>query len=594
MTTEFTPKSPDRSIESGENRELLFAADSRAMAQLAQGTSVVIASLLTIPDAIALIPNATSIIGWLLQLLGIWLSAAVLWFVGFLAILHGCNFFVQGVRINEKGVKLWRFARPISWSSLEAVAVEPQHAFTRLFSLPNLARRLTLFESRPVSLDDDGNRKKAKNVWQRFAEARIVPHYVPSFLFSPQDFDALCKSLSMRRFDLHPDASDWIALHPQSMARMKTMYRILAWQRVLLTILIAVGMISLLGRKAAQNYYYNLGNKVMAARNFEEAKHKYQKSVAIEPTFAAGWNNLGNAEFRLGDYKNAKAHWHRALLLKPDFVEAKTSLAYMSLRQRDFAKTRDYIDAALALAPMNPTALVGRADYELRYGRILDAINDARLVLAQPNAAASQAGYTAVCIIAQAKCRLGEVQEARKILDSLGPTEGSATAMLGANLTYRLLVSSEIELAEGQFDQAMNDITRALERAPNSSDLLLQLAEIQIAQGKLAQAAETIAQLAKLVPDDPWVYITSSRIKFLQKDIEGAHLDARKAIVLPNQDAESLAQCASIYSQLNDQQAAVLLARKSLAIEPTNNLAQRVLRESPAQALQRAGKTSWR
>ena len=220
---------PEHTIDSR-----LYRLHAKAMTQLAHGTCVVIASLLAIPDGIALIPRSTDLVSWILSVIGVWLSAAVLWFVGFLGILHCVSFLVKGVEVNEQGIRLWRFARPIPWQRLDAVAMEPQYFFSKLFSLKPVARKLTIFEQ--------------KNSWRKGAEPHLVPHHLPSFLFAPEEFENLLADITQRKFNFVPTASDVVVAEPQTFARLKSVYGLLGWQRVALTILISFGLVTLLGR----------------------------------------------------------------------------------------------------------------------------------------------------------------------------------------------------------------------------------------------------------------------------------------------------------------------------------------------------------
>ena len=323
-----------------------YSLHSQAMAQLAIGTSVVIASLLVIPDGVALIPNASDFGAWVLSIIGIWISASVLWFVGFLAIMHAVRFFVGSVEVSDKHVKFWRFARPIMWADVAAIANEPQLFFTKVFSLKETARRLTIFE--------------LKKSWRKKLTFNLVPHHLPSFFFAPRDFDRMILDICQRKFGYVPNGLEVVVAQPSAFDQLRSIYKSLAWQRVLLSLVIALGLVMLLGRKAYVNFQYNSGNKAMSAQNLPRAKEMYSAALAMEPTFAAGWNNLGNTEFQMGDFVLAEKHWKRSLLYKPDFVEAKISLSYLYLQNREFSKAGEFIDSALKLAPMNPYALVNR------------------------------------------------------------------------------------------------------------------------------------------------------------------------------------------------------------------------------------------
>ncbi len=542
----------------------LYPLHSKAMTQLAHGTCVVIASLLAIPDGIALIPRSTDLVSWILSVIGVWLSAAVLWFVGFLGILHCVSFLVKGVEVNEHGIRLWRLARPIPWPRVAAVAMEPQYFFSKIFSLKPVARKLTIFEQ--------------KNSWRKGAEPHLVPHHLPSFLFAPEEFEKLLADITQRKFNLVPNAQDVVVAEQQTFARLKSVYGLLVWQRLALTILISFGLVMLLGRKAIVNYQYNSGNKAMRANNYAAARDMYETASLVDPTFAAAWNNLANAEFLLGDFANAEKHWNRALFYKPDFVEAKISLAYFALQKRDFPKAKDLIDSALNLAPLNAAALVTRADYALRLGHVHASISDARQVMTDDPKRTGTSRYTAACILAQGRLRQGNAHEAERILNELAPVPNPRLRN-GQNITFRLLVTSQVDRALNNLTEAREAIDVALERAPLSGEILIERATVQSALKEYSNAATTLDAAQKISADNPWVYITRAQVLNLQSlEIVKVAKQLELASQCPGQDSDSLAQTARLYLLIGDREHAREAATKALKVESNTPLALSILK----------------
>ena len=94
-----------------ENTDL-YRFDSQALAQLAVGTSVFIACVLTAADILPLWPISDSLLSLALRLVGQWIVVVVVWFVGFQAIAHTLKFISKGVVVTDYGIKLSRL--PIS------------------------------------------------------------------------------------------------------------------------------------------------------------------------------------------------------------------------------------------------------------------------------------------------------------------------------------------------------------------------------------------------------------------------------------------------------------------------------------------------
>jgi tetratricopeptide (TPR) repeat protein len=470
--------------------------------------------------------------------------------------MHCVAFLVRGVELNREGIRLWRFARPMHWDHIDAVAMEPQYFFSKVFSLTPIAKKLTIFER--------------KNSWRKGAQPNLVPHHVPSFLFAPADFERLLADITKEKFCFEPSAPDVVAADPSNFHRLKSVYGMLGWQRIALSFLIAFGLVTVLGRKAVVNYEYNSGNKAFFRfKDYATAKQKYQNATTIDPTFAVAWNNLGNVEWLLGDYANAQKHWQRALFYKPDFVEAKISLANFALRSRDFNACKDYIDSALNLAPMNPAAIVTRADYAMHIGRVKDAVNDAREVLSDDPKRSGDAQFTAACLLAQGRLRQKHPGEARKILDVYAPVT-DLTAHDRRNITLRLLVASEIERALGNYADALTAIEAAVRRSPQMEELLIEKARVQIGLHDTGGATASLEAAKKLNPDDPWVYI-------IRTQSLGAN-QLKFALDCPNQDAESLAEIAKLYEKSGDLESARLAATRATKIESNTPLALTILR----------------
>ncbi len=539
-----------------------FALDSRAMARLAQATSKAIAWLLILPDAVALLPSSPDFLSWFIKLLGLWISALVLWYVGFLGILHIVRLFGQGIYTDRAGIKLWRFAKPIPWERIEAVEIEPQEAFSRLFSLKPLAYRLIMFE------------RPKKSAFKIFGN-RLIPHNIPSFLFSPEQFNDLSETICSNALQTVTSVPNVLLVPATSLKKLRLMHKMMAGQRLLLTLLVAFGLLSLLGRKAFVNYSYNFGNRCLSEKRYAEAKERYKLALALEPPFAAGWYNLAVTEYDMNDFAAAERHWKKALLYKPDYVEAKVNLANLYIQERKFKQAGELLNSALNLAPLDAFALVNRADLNLQLGRYQSALGDARAALAQ-NERSPAMRYMAICLSAEAKLHLGYAQAALKMVEELGPVDACKN---GENTAFRLAVESQCWSALHKYDVAERLARQALNKAPGSAHELFGLIEILIARGKTEDAADFLATARKRFPDSPYTEIGFCRVALNRKNDAQARAALARLAEIKNQDATSLAMCANLAHQMGEEQQSLLFAKRSLAIEPDGRQVQSVLRE---------------
>lgn len=593
-SAEATPQQVDNTLPPLAPIEILPSFS--AMAQIACGSSVLIATLLTIPDAVALIPGSNSIIEWAIIVLRVWLTALILWFCGCIFLMMIVAIITGGIKLNDKGIKLWRLAKTIPWNSVEGVLLERQLLFSKLFSLKPPAMRLVIFGSRKDEL-----------IFQDL----LTPNNVPSFLFSQEKFAELFTKVVAYRFRLKPDLEPVVITETTNYERVRKTCRILIWQRVILSIVMVFGIVTFLGRKAAVNYYFNSGNKYMKLKDFKEAKKYYETATLIDPAYAVAWQGLGKANFFLNDRNNAYKNWALALTLKPDYVEAKESLAYLLLQRRDFIMAKDLIDRAVHLAPDHPEALLLRSEYNLRMGFIEDSIKDARAVLKLPRRTPANI-FMARCLLAYGELLTGHAQDAAKVISPLPTQQEQLTN--NENLTFRLLVGSSVSLAINDIAEAERLAALALKRAPSYAEGLMQMAHVRMTQKRYDESRQLLDEAEKLADYNPWPkiwraqsYASEHRDKDAIAELDRAMSMKSSGAPIPpgtssfylqycelmrdkfkkkvqdpslsNHDALSLAKIASLYLSLNEREKAKAAAQKSLRIVPDEKRALGVLHQ---------------
>jgi tetratricopeptide (TPR) repeat protein len=514
------------------------------MATLARATAVAIAWLLILPDSISVLPTSPDVTTWFLRLLGLWISALVLWYVGFLAILNIVRLVGEGISTSEAGLKLWRFAKPIPWSQIEAVEIEPQEAFSKLFSLKPVATRLILFE-------------RPKKTYKLFA-GRLVAHNIPSFLFSKEQFDLLSDTICRNAMQTMPSAKNVLLVPATSLKKLRLVHKMMAGQRLLLTMLVAFGLTCL-----SQNRYV-------------EAKKRIELALSLDPVFAPGWYELARTEYFLGDSTSAEKHWRKALLYKPDYVEAKCSLAHILIQGRKFNQARDYLDSALNLAPLNAHALLKRADLNMHIGRYRDGMSDARASLAQNDGGAALR-YSATCLLAEGKLRLGDPVAAEAILARLGSLDFHAFRQ-GEDVNYRIVLESQCSLARHDDKEAVRLAQLAFKNAPDSKDALFNLLDILSTLDKDTDLQSLLKTAEAKYPDDQRTSLLLCKSLIRQQKTEAAEAILEK---FKAQDLDSLLKAAALSVQLDKPDQAINFAGQALQIEPQDKQAQRIFEKTP-------------
>lgn len=542
----------DKTGPAPQNSPDLFPFDSKSLAQLAVGSSVVIATLLAVPDGVALIPGATSLISWSLRLIGIWVIGAVLWFVGFGALVQLLRIVSRGIIATPSGLKLSRFDRLILWSDIQAISLEPNVFFTRIFSLKVPARKLTIFF-----------RLTGKN---KILGSILFPNFVPSFFFSKETFDGLVKTI-FERSQILPAAKlpqtldhDYkiFAFRPEQLSTVRTTSRWLSRQRVIVTVIIGVSLVVFLGRKAAVNYAFNSGLKAYREGRLDKAREFFRLSVSCEPTFAVGWNALGECEFHLAetnltDFELARKDWKYAQICKPDFVEPKLNLARLALYQRKFKEASEQIEHATFFDPQNVLALVDKAELDIRRGLPSEGLREARLVLSQiagahqsnamqqTSSPDAEFAFLAHCLIAQAKLDMTDVEGAALELKPF--LDDPADYKNGENITYMYIVKARILAAQKRYKDAEKLALGAARRQPRNEEALAVAAQIEVELGHYKLAEQYLASARALLIADPWLSIVYGRETLRQaRAMEAVRAFADALVVQdPNQDAFALA-----------------------------------------------------
>lgn len=351
------------------------------MVWLARGTAITIASLLCVPDAVALIPSAPSVWVLLVRIAGLWLSAFTLWWIGFTGILLSAAWISGGIVLDEQGFKLWRRGRKIKWSDVQAVVIEEQPCFSAAFVVRPVARRMTVYE--------------------RGKGGALKPHNIPSLSFKPAAFDRLYAHICQRSLATRVSGPALIC-SPDAAAELKAACSRGVGQRRLLSVIILFGLCSFLGRKALLNYNFNCGSKAFRQENYAQAESFYAQATKVEPWFPPAWDQLARSEYRQGKLDAAGEHWKRALACKPDLVEAKVGLSQIFMRKGDIKSARRLLQQAIRLAPRYAPALMNLAQLYI----VTSEFNEADRLIALVKEQGLQTKYLSKLEAALAAARL--------------------------------------------------------------------------------------------------------------------------------------------------------------------------------------------
>ena len=293
---------------------------------------------MVIPDAIGIIPVVANPLTWCIRVSGLWLSAFVLWAFGFMTTLYLARFVGGGILVSEKGIKLSRFSKIIEWRNIKALTLDTQPIFSLLFGLAGNAKRLLIFEEKPTAAGNN---------------AKLSPHPVPSFQFSTEDFTSLFAHICEQSMQVLPHSTEAYIFPQEKNQFLQMSSQRAAKLRLVLSVIIAVGLLTFLGRRASLNYFYNHGTANFRQGKYIAAVHDFETATKIDQTFASGWDQLARSEFRCGDVHKAEQHWQRALQMKPDLVEAKVGLSNILINHAEYEKAELLLEQCAVLSPHN-------------------------------------------------------------------------------------------------------------------------------------------------------------------------------------------------------------------------------------------------
>lgn len=359
------------------------------MVRLAFATALLVATLITVPDALSIIPSTSSVPAMAVRICGLWLSAFIQWQLVFLGILKALSLLNGGVLVDGRSIRIARFRRAIRFDEIAAFSCEPAQGLFRLLPFMPPARRLTLFVEK---------------------NGKLVARNLDSLLFEETDFEALIRVIALKSFASVLDSPDVCLALKSDDSRLAAGQRTCNRKRRLYLAYVSVMLILFCGRTTLRNYLYNESAGDINAKRYAVARQKLEFITAMDPGFASGFDRLARVEFRMNDLEPAEKHWLQALKAKPDLVSAKVGLSTLCMRRGELDRARSLLISARRLDPRHIPTLVNLGYYNLRTGRI---------DLARENfkkAVDLSGGDRDVCLIAASALKKCDYTRSREVL----------------------------------------------------------------------------------------------------------------------------------------------------------------------------------
>lgn len=247
-----------------------------------------------------------------------------------------------------------------------------------------------------------------------------------------------------------------------------------------------------------------------------QAKSHFEQAVQLDPSYGRAWSALAGVYF-VAPYEgvalpNTMQNWReaaeRALMLAPDLAEAHLRAAQYYAHSGNPNSAHTHFARAAALDPEDPLVLSMSLSHAIREGRLEDAIEQQRRVLAIDPLSATNRGNLGGLLM-----MVGRLPEAQTELEralELSPTAVSMTQDI-----------ADVLILQGRTDEAL----KVISRMPVDYRRDQRFALVYFARGEMSESNAMLAHLLALAakPDfDPAVAIAIAGVYAARNDPDRA------------------------------------------------------------------------
>lgn len=295
----------------------------------------------------------------------------------------------------------------------------------------------------------------------------------------------------------------------------------------------------------------------LAAGKISEAEKIISDILKTNPQDIDALLLRGKIELSRGDTKDAVIDFRSVLKAQPDSIEVIGLLAKAYIGNKEPQLARDTFDNAVSLYPDKLDIRLARADF---LGSISDydgALKDVDAILAKDpkNLGAIQ---TKIKILATQKDWPAAEVYLSKVKDML-PDQPIGYYWLG--MTYQ---------AQKKFDKAVVEFESALQKSPQSPDILSELVKTLVVDGKSNQGITRLNQIVKDSPNNASAYMLLGDIYANQKNYPEAGNAFKKVIQLTPKNSGAYIALAKLDLVRGDTKTAIQVLQQGLVAIPEN------------------------
>lgn len=317
---------------------VLLPYDSVSILHFAIGSGVLVATILTASDSIAIIPSTNSYLALAVRVLGMWLSVLIQWVLVITGVLNLVRLLLRGLTLNETGLAIPLTRERLCWESIVGFTCERRPVISKILMLKEPAIRLRIISR------------------SRDKRGRIKVRSLDSLFFKATDFETMTRIIGAEAVGLHLDSIEVCAQRETGrpeIAKQSKKERAKSW---LFSVYIAVILVCFSGRTALRNYYCNLGTRQLNQYRYAEAKQSFKQSILLDSTYPYSFDRLARIEYRQKNLKDAERLWTIALKRKPDLVSAKVGLSGVYIQRKEWKKAEEILKKSIWLEPQDVPA----------------------------------------------------------------------------------------------------------------------------------------------------------------------------------------------------------------------------------------------
>ncbi|HEY9825039.1 MAG TPA: trypsin-like peptidase domain-containing protein [Stenomitos sp.] len=135
------------------------------------------------------------------------------------------------------------------------------------------------------------------------------------------------------------------------------------------------------------------------------------------------------------------------------------------------------------------------------------------------------------------------------------------------------VVAAALKAQQGNYNEAIAEISRAIQQSPKSARLFLARANYYAALGQVSAALQDLDQTILLNPNSELAYFMRGNYRSTNRDTVGAISDLSQAIKLNPQNLQAYTLRATLYVGQSDNNAAIADYTNMIRIDPKNALA---------------------